>query len=258
MNKYEFTEKEPILESYALNQTILDKYKNETLDFEFQMNKYLQGILVVFILIYLLDKNAIEFIKSQFLVSLFIGPVLIFICWMIVNIGLLIFIGIVSSIIKTFHPYTKAINNYKNDVKIYNDKFEEFTLNQLKLKKEFWYSLSGHEFEYEVAKLFEKIGFKTEVTKGSDDKGVDINLWSGKKYIVVQCKAHKKRLSPAISRELYGTMKAHNAHEAFLVTLEGVSVKSLEFLENKPIKVFDLASLISMQNQFIDQPIVEK
>jgi len=246
----------PILNDYNLTKKLVEKHKIQTLDSDYILKEYTLYITFLAILsasTYWLYKGAL-FVIFDNTAFAFFGIFFIF----PFSIGffgfcLIILLMIVSSILSFLHPLTKNIKLFQSDLDIYNIQLKEFEEQQFRLKKDFWYSLSGHEFEYEVANLFEEFDFKVQVTKGSDDKGVDINMWNNNKYIVVQCKAHKKRLSPAISRELYGTMIAHNAKEAYLITLEGISVKSHEFILGKPIKVFDVNNLINMQEKIISK-----
>lgn len=244
----------PILNDYNLTTELVEKNKIQTLDTDYILKEYPSyfiSIAVLSAITYWLYKDAISVLLDN-LGFAFFGVFFIF----PISIGffafcLVVFLMIVSSILSYFHPLTKSIKLFQKDLDNYNIQLKEFEEQQFRLKKDFWYSLTGHEFEYEVANLFEKYGFKVQVTKGSNDKGVDINMWNNSKYIVVQCKAHKKRLSPAVSRELYGTMIAHNAKEAYLITLEGISPKSQEFILDKPIKVFDVNNLIKMQEEKI-------
>ncbi|PHO11425.1 hypothetical protein CPG38_13090 [Malaciobacter marinus] len=240
----------PLLEEYSLSIEELEKYKKQTLNLDDILNKsYLAYLGLIIAIIYWLYNDALLFISSNIPLGIFGIFIILPISVGFFTLCLVILISIISTFLKFYHPLTKNIESFTKDLNEYNIKLKKYEEEQEKLKIFFWYSLTGHQFEYEVAKLFKQFGFKVEVTKGSDDKGVDINMWQNNKYIVVQCKAHKKRLSPAISRELYGTMKAHNATEAYLITLEGISDKSHEFIDDKPIKVFDVNSLISMQKK---------
>ncbi len=217
----------PILEEYNLSIEKIEKYRKQTLNLDDILKEShlaYSGLIVA--IIYWIYNGALSFIANNIALGIlgifFILPM----SMGFFTFCLMVLISIISTILKFYHPLTKNIESFTKDLNEYNIKLKKYEEEQEKLKKDFWYSLTGHQFEYEVAKLFKQFGFKVEVTKGSDDKGVDINMWQNNKYIVVQCKAHKKRLSPAISRELYGTMIAHNAREAYLITLEGVSCQT--------------------------------
>ena len=116
----------------------------------------------------------------------------------------------------------------------------------IRTQQEFWNCLSGRVFEYEVANLFRKHGYKAEVTPHSKDKGVDIILNDS---ILVQCKAHKSCIHPAVAREFYGTLKHFKAYEGILVSLNGFSPGAIEFVQKKNIKLMDMSNLIVMQKE---------
>jgi restriction system protein len=70
----------------------------------------------------------------------------------------------------------------------------------------------GKEFEFEVLRLLQAIGFEAEVTGYSQDGGVDLvatnssPLAAGK--CVVQCKARSRPVGEPVLRDLFGTMHA--------------------------------------------------
>lgn len=239
---------EPVLKDYDLTLELIEKYNKQTLN-DILDKSYFKYAPLWLSIIYWIYNDGISFVFNNVALGFFSIIFILPLTMGFFSVILVILNTLISSIIKFYHPLTKSVISYKKDLNEYNIRLKEYKEEQEKRKKDFWYSLSGYEFEHEVAKLFKQFGFRVEVTKGSDDKGIDINMWDNNKYIVVQCKAHKKRLSPAISRELYGTMISHNASEAYLVTLEGVSDKSNEFILDKPIKIFDVNNLILMQEE---------
>jgi restriction system protein len=104
--------------------------------------------------------------------------------------------------------------------------------------------LSGRSFEREVASLFQRAGYNARLTDATGDKGVDIVLGDG---TLVQCKAHKSPISPAVARELYGTLKHFKARRAILISLSGFTKGVFEFIRGKHIRLWDVNSLISVQ-----------
>lgn len=119
----------------------------------------------------------------------------------------------------------------------------------LRTQVAFWDSLTGREFEREVANLLSRSGYSARLTPASDDKGVDIVLGNS---TVVQCKAHKKPVGPAVARELYGTLRAHKRRTAILVSKSGFTRGVIEFARGKPIHLWDMGVLIEMQKK-LDQ-----
>jgi HJR/Mrr/RecB family endonuclease len=112
---------------------------------------------------------------------------------------------------------------------------------------DYWISLTGYEFEREVCDLYKRIGYKSILTKGSGDGGVDIILYDNdQNKIVVQCKNHNKQISPAIARELYGVMIHEEASRAILICPSGFSRAVNSFSHGKPIELIDGKELLKL------------
>ncbi len=117
---------------------------------------------------------------------------------------------------------------------------------------EFWESLSGREFEFEMANLFRTHGYTVDVTGGSGDKGVDLAMTKGDRCTVVQCKRYKNRANPAVVRELYGTLTAIGAHDAILVCTGGFTSGVYNFVRDKPIQLIDMDGILALQNLTVE------
>ena len=136
-------------------------------------------------------------------------------------------------------PLYRSVQAYKNVA-------AEFEKWYLRTQAAFWDSLSGRQFEHEVANLLSRQGHNPQLNKGFDDKGVDIFLGT---QTIIQCKAHKKPVGPAIARELFGTMKDHHARNAILISKSGFTKGTIEFSKRKPIQLWDMRTLIEMQKE---------
>src|SRR5213593_1835274 len=109
-------------------------------------------------------------------------------------------------------------------------------------------AISGLQFEHELAALFRRAGKRVEVTRASDDKGVDIWLVEQRgQKTPVQCKAHKNSIGPAAAREFFGTMQHFGADEGILASLSGFTRGVHEFARGKPIRLLAMADIIQMQ-----------
>ena len=112
---------------------------------------------------------------------------------------------------------------------------------------DYWLSLTGYEFEKEICGLYERVGYKSILTKGSGDGGVDIILYDkDQNKIVIQCKNHNKQISPAIARELYGVMIHEGASRAILICPSGFSQAVHSFSVGKPIELIDGQELLRL------------
>ena len=158
-------------------------------------------------------------------------------------------------------PYGPIINYYVlkyllslcwplyRSVQAFNHATNKYEKWWIRTQVSFWDSLTGLQFEREAANLFSRSGYSAQLTSASDDKGVDIILGNG---TIVQCKAHKKPIGPAVAWEVYGTLTAHKARAAILVSKSGFTRGVIQFARGKPIQLWDLKSLIDMQKK-LDQ-----
>jgi HJR/Mrr/RecB family endonuclease len=140
---------------------------------------------------------------------------------------------------------SRKVHNYKKAL----EKYQQWWT---RTQRQFWLSLSGRDFERELTLLFRRVGFAAELTSTSDDKGVDIWLTEGTSKIIVQCKAHKQPVGPAVARELYGTQQHFRAKKAVLASLSGFTKGVMEYVKDKPIELLDIDGIINMQRR-IDQ-----
>ena len=112
---------------------------------------------------------------------------------------------------------------------------------------DWWWSLNGWEFEEEVAKIFNKNGYKATVTKKTGDGGVDIIMYRDKKKILVQCKHYKNTIPVSYLRELNGLKEDFKADELIMVASSGISKDGYEFIENKPYySILDLEDIMKL------------
>jgi len=116
-------------------------------------------------------------------------------------------------------------------------------------KKEYWFSLTGHEFENQLALLYRRLGYEAAVTRGSGDEGVDIRLSKGNEKMIVQCKAHKRPMGPGAVRELYGTLLHEEADIAIIVSLGGFTAGASSWARGKPIKMEDVDYVLAMEQE---------
>lgn len=113
-------------------------------------------------------------------------------------------------------------------------------------REQYWKSLGGIEFEQELGKLYRARGYNVKSTPVSGDQGVDLILTKNGETTVVQCKAHKRPASPAVVRELYGSMHAFGADNAILACTGGFSVSVKDFARGKPIELISAREIARM------------
>lgn len=138
------------------------------------------------------------------------------------------------------HEY-RMLNRYEVAHKDYVDWWN-------RTQESFWTSLSGKQFESELALLYLKLGNKVEFPqKGIGDKGIDFTLvYQGGAKIIVQCKRHKKPVGPHIARDLYGTLINSRAQGAILASVSGFTPGAVEFVKKKRITLVSLKDIKRM------------
>jgi restriction system protein len=106
------------------------------------------------------------------------------------------------------------------------------------------------EFERLVADLFQARGFRVMTTDRTGDEGVDVlaedpdPITGGR--IVIQVKRYASTVSPAVVRELFGTVQDKGATKGILVTTSGFGPGSHEFASNKPLTLINGSELVDL------------
>jgi restriction endonuclease Mrr len=112
-----------------------------------------------------------------------------------------------------------------------------------KLKKLF--ALESFEFEREIAKLHEKLGYKVEQTKATGDGGKDAIMWKDKTKYLLECK--KYRTGNQVGRRdiqiFHSAILTDNAEGGFFVTTSDFSKEAREYVEDHKLNI----NLINMQ-----------
>lgn len=235
INKYgenipKVTEK-PTLAQYGLSEDIESKLK----ELENKYNNKVQSIKSVIFIIAMAGAFLYGFVKY--------GTIEM-------GIGSTIFALVVFGMI--FAVFLDGKFEYKKNTELHKKYFEykkqlDFYnfWNQFK-RIDYWMNLDGHEFEEAVAAVYRNLGYKAEVSKQGGDGGIDIILTKENKKIAVQCKAHNKPVSPAVVRDLFGTMNHFGYDEGILVSRNGFTVGVYEFSKGKPIKLINLNDIMVM------------
>lgn len=134
-----------------------------------------------------------------------------------------------------------SINQYNSDTREYEQYIE-------KCKRDFWNSLSGLQFEKEVAALYRNHGYNAIVTSATGDGGVDIILIKDGERIAVQCKHHAKAIGPHDIRALQGVVASSNYTRGIFVSLNGYTTSAREEAKMSRVKVslLDLNDILEM------------
>jgi hypothetical protein len=217
----------PALENYGLTALDLEKAK--------KIKKWLKVFVVAYAVIGLLILEGLHPKIPK-------AALIIFVISAAPPFGPLLLYFILKNILLALSPSLKAVANYEFNCISYEKWW-------VRTKETFWLSLSGKQFEHELANLFRKLGYKADVTSASDDKGVDIWIVQSEQRIPVQCKAHKKPIGPAVAREFYGCMNHFKTKKGILASVSGFTKGVYEFASGKQLDLIDLNWILSKQKK---------
>lgn len=167
-------------------------------------------------------------------------------------LGPFFFLGlIVTPIIQFFASIRLSLDHKSKNFDAYRLALHEFE----KAKADYWFALSGLDFEIQLAALFRKAGYAATVTSASGDKGIDIILEKNSERLIVQCKQHAKPVGPATARELYGALMASNATRAILASTSGFTPGVHSFTYDKPIQLMAVHDIVALQEKILTEQV---
>jgi restriction endonuclease Mrr len=119
----------------------------------------------------------------------------------------------------------------------------EQELEKERKEKEFWFGLDGLETERELNKVFEKLGYKSELTPIGGDEGLDHILDD---EIVVQTKNQKRKTSRPDLQKFRGSMKDYE--KGIFVSINGFTHTCEKFVQtsDRQILLYDVNDVIGM------------
>lgn len=142
-----------------------------------------------------------------------------------------------------------------NDMK-YKDEFlkqkniKEKVLNNTQLLKEkiqpyylkdinYLLNVSPRDFEHIISKVYEKLGFTTQVTPYSGDMGKDIIMYKNNRLYLVECKRYsaKNLVSREELQKLYAAIMENKAYKGFFVTTSDFKSTAKDYVKNIDNKI---------------------
>ena len=230
----------PIKEEFEIKNTDIDLIEKEYISFEKKKNTI--EIIISgtwFILGSVPCGYFAAYIANEFNLNdnSLLGFIPIIVFFILYFIGFAI-VGLLTAFIK----YSK-IGEYEK-IKKYKSALNEYYWWQERKKKDFWYSLNGRKFEIEISNIFKKLGYKTKICKQGGDEGVDLEIEKDGNKEIIQCKAHKSKISPSVARDLLGTMINKKVNHAYLITLYGGTAGTIDFCKKNNITLWDINDII--------------
>lgn len=264
------------INTHLSNNEIKTKKREKTISFLSDKIPFILCILILIVVdFYLVYNGEFKTTEKKVIAFLYYGFIGFLACFPILALAsALITVPFSFVFSKIFNPSFEKLHDKENSLKNeyqtnlllkYNNYFsiqEELDDHQIKLKeykayslrtqKDFWYSLDGHAFEQEIAKIFRKEGFEARVSKVGADGGIDIIVSKNNKRYAVQCKAHTSKISESVARDLYGVLHSRNFDGGYLITLNGTSSKTKEFCKknkDKPITIWTIYDIMKKYNK---------
>ncbi len=114
-------------------------------------------------------------------------------------------------------------------------------------------ALKPREFETLIARLYEQLGYKTELTPLSGDDGIDVKAVKNGKLTIIQVKQSARRVGSPDIQTLYGSMAHALADKAVFISISGFTTDAERFAQLKNIelidsnRLFELAKLTSQK-----------
>jgi restriction system protein len=112
-------------------------------------------------------------------------------------------------------------------------------------------SMKPSEFEKYIADLFRRMGYETEVTGGSYDRGIDVIVEKDGIKHYIQCKKFiTQEVSVGAVRDFYGAIADHVANgKGYFITTNKFTLEAERFVEDKPIELIDGFRLVDYIRQ---------
>lgn len=252
MNELEkFEKKKPLLSYFNLTQSEHDFIESRIDKLDDLGNGWFSVLLVIVLFCFFI-------FSGNFGSTWFIPLILAFIYFSFVDFSKKRLINSLHKK-KNYEEYHAALWKYKFEYselkkKIEKEELEKKLAREKKLKElrkknfQFWIDLNPYEFEKEITELFKRHGFNAKTTKGSGDEGIDIFLEKDGKKGIAQCKNQKTKVSPAVIRDLYGSMVSGNYSFGCVICPSGFSDKSFDFARDKNITLLGLKRIMELVN----------
>lgn len=129
---------------------------------------------------------------------------------------------------KTEAAKVKAAN-YINGINISDDSVSIFDVD----------TMSGVEFEEFVGKIFEKLGYTTEITKASGDQGVDLIAKKDGKVLAIQAKCYSGVVGNHAIMEVVAGMKYYDCNCCMVVTNSTFTPAAKELATANNVELWD-------------------
>ena len=120
----------------------------------------------------------------------------------------------------------------------------------------FLYDLASRDFEYLVERLYDALGYDTELTPAQKDGGRDIKAKkttvSNQEYLLVECKKYRNPVGVETVRALYGVISSEKVNKGVIVTTSRFTRGAQKFAaENPRLELISGDDLVGLMNEYL-------
>ena len=117
--------------------------------------------------------------------------------------------------------------------------------------------LTGHQFEHFLAPLFERQGYRAEVTKGSGEYGADLILKrKGQRSIVqAKCYGEGKKVGVKAVQEVVGALAMYKATKGIVATNRYFTRQAENLARVNNVKLIDRDELAQLMYRYGERPV---
>lgn len=99
--------------------------------------------------------------------------------------------------------------------------------------------MDGHEFERFVSFIFTKMGYITEITRGSGDQGLDVIAEKNGVKIGIQAKCYSSKVSNTAVQEISAALRYYNCCKGMVITNNYFTNSAMELAESNDIVLWN-------------------
>ncbi|KIL38518.1 hypothetical protein SD70_25975 [Gordoniibacillus kamchatkensis] len=99
--------------------------------------------------------------------------------------------------------------------------------------------MDGHEFERFIGTLFSKMGYSTEVTKGSGDQGVDVIAEKDGRKFGIQAKCYSSAVTNKAIQEVAAGISHYRLDKGIVITNNYFTESARELAASNGIVLWD-------------------
>ena len=108
--------------------------------------------------------------------------------------------------------------------------------------------MDGDEFEHFLLAHFEKLGYKGEVTKKSNDYGADLVLKNNNERIAIQAKRWNEKVGIKAIQEVVAAINYYGADKGMVITNNYFTNNAYELARSNNIQLWDREKLIEIMS----------